>query len=207
MSRIVPNIELQGQASNPGGPNEWAAGENIVTAVRRGVLTNAQPLAVGSPSKIAVATAIETRTSTTVVANSTQLAVPLPGPGTYKFKVVAFSYFTTAVTDGFTGNVNYSGSFTAVGSYVTGYLMNGTTTTTGVQPAEIAAAATTVIAGLTLATYGASVAAATPAVHVLEGTLIATASGTLAFAFAQDVSGVDTTNLGVGSTLEVIRVA
>ena len=41
MSRIVPNIELQGQASNPGGPNEWTPGRPIVCGTRRGVITDA----------------------------------------------------------------------------------------------------------------------------------------------------------------------
>jgi hypothetical protein len=118
-----------------------------------------------------------------------------------------YSYFTTAVTDGITANVNYSGTFTAVGSYLDGWLMNGTTTTTGIQPVEVSSTVNNALAGLTMATYGASVAAATPAVYMLRGNLIATGAGTLAFAFAQSTSGVDTTNLGVGSYMKVTQLS
>jgi hypothetical protein len=153
------------------------------------------------------ATSIETRSSTTTLTNSTQLAFVIPGAGTYAFECVVFSYFTTAVTDGITANINFSGTFTAVGSYVYGDLMNGTVTTTGIQPVEISATVNNALAGLTMATYGASVAAATPAVHFLKGNLIATATGTLAFAFAQSTSGVDTSNLGVGSWMTVTQLS
>lgn len=153
------------------------------------------------------ATSIETRTSTVTLTNSTQLTYAIPGAGTYAFEIVVFSYFTTAVTDGITANVNYSGTFTAAGSYLYGDLMNGTTTTTGIQPVEISSTVNNALAGLTMATYGAGVAVATPAVHFLKGNLIATASGTLAFAFAQSTSGVDTTNLGVGSWMTVTQLS
>ena len=153
------------------------------------------------------ATSIETRTSTTTLTNSTQLTYAIPAAGTYEFEVCAFTYFTTAVTDGFTGNINYSGTFTAVGSYLYGFLMNGTTTALGIQPVEVSATVNNALAGLTLATYGATVAAATPAVHRLKGNLIATGTGTLAFAFAQSTLGVDTTNLGVGSYMKVTQLS
>jgi hypothetical protein len=153
------------------------------------------------------ATAIEQRTSTTTLTNSTQLAYAIPGAGTYAFEALVFSYFTTAVTDGITANVNYSGTFTAVGSYVTGLVMNGTTTTLGIQPVEISSTVNNALAGMTLATYGASVTSATPAVHILKGNLIATGAGTLAFAFAQGTTGIDSTNLGVGSYMTVTQLS
>ena len=153
------------------------------------------------------ATSIEQRTSTTTLTNSTQLTYAVPGAGTYAFEIVVFSYFTTAVTDGITANVNYSGTFTAVGSYVTGLVMNGTTTPTGIQPVEISATVNNALVGMTLLTYGASVAAATPACHILKGNLIATGAGTLAFAFSQSTTGVDTTNLGVGSYMTVTQLS
>lgn len=176
--------------------------------------TNSQWLDVRGPAqpvrgdKVCLqATAIETRSSTTTLTNSTQLTYAIPIAGTYALRLVVYSYFTTAVTDGITANVNYSGTFTAVGSYITGYLMNGTTTTTGIQPVEISATVNNALTGLTMATYGAAVAAATPAVYVIEGELIATGTGTVAFAFAQATSGVDTTNLGVGSYMTVTQVS
>lgn len=153
------------------------------------------------------ATSVETRSSTTTLTNSTQLTYAIPGAGTYEFEVVVFSYFTTAVTDGITANVNYSGTFTAVGSYLCGSFTNGTTTDTGIQPVEISATVNNALAGLTLATYGASVSSATPAVHKIKGNLIATGTGTLAFAFAQSTSGVDTANLGVGSYMTVTQLS
>jgi parallel beta helix pectate lyase-like protein len=153
------------------------------------------------------ATAIETRSSTVTLTNSTYLTYAIPVAGTYQFRIAVFSYFTTAVTDGITANVNYSGTFTAVGSYLTGSLMNGTTTDTGIQPVEISSTVNNALAGLTMATYGASVAAATPAIHLIEGQLIATGTGTLAFAFAQSTSGVDTTNLGVGSYMIITKLS
>lgn len=153
------------------------------------------------------ATAVEQATSTTTLVNSTQLTYAIPGAGTYAFELVVFSYFTTAVTDGITANVNYSGTFTAVGSYVTGLLMNGTTTTLGIQPVEISATVNNALAGMTLATYGASVSSATPACHILKGNLIATGAGTLAFAFAEAVNGIDSANLGVGSYMTVTQLS
>jgi hypothetical protein len=153
------------------------------------------------------ATAIEQRSSTTTLTNSTQLTYAIPAAGTYEFELEVFSYFTTAVTDGITANVNYSGTFTTVGSYLEGYFMNGTTTTTGVQPVEVSATVNNALAGLTLATYGAGVAPATPAIHRIKGNLIATGAGTLAFAFAQSTSGVDTANLGVGSYMKVTQLS
>jgi hypothetical protein len=153
------------------------------------------------------ATAIETRSSTITLTNSTQLTYAIPAAGTYAFEIVVFSYFTTAVTDGITANVNYSGTFTAVGSYLYGDLMNGTTTTLGIQPVEISATVNNALTGLTMATYGASVTSAAPACHFIKGNLIATGTGTLAFAFAQSTSGVDTTNLGVGSWMTVTQLS
>jgi hypothetical protein len=154
-----------------------------------------------------IASAIEQRSSTTTLTNSTQLTYVIPGAGTYEFELKVYSYFTTAVTDGITANVNFSGTFTAVGSYLDGWFMNGTTTTTGVQPIEVSSTVNNALAGLTLATYGASVSSATPAVHMIRGNLIATATGTLAFAFAQSTSGVDTANLGVGSYMKVTQLS
>jgi len=152
------------------------------------------------------ATAIETRTSNTTVANSTQLTYAIPVAGTYEIDLMVFFYATTAGTNGITANVNYSGTFTAVGSYIDGYFMNGTTTTTGVQPAAISTTTTAVIAGLTISATG-STNSATPCVYRLKGTLIATGTGTLAFAFAQNTSGTNTTNLGVGSFLKVKQLS
>jgi hypothetical protein len=154
-----------------------------------------------------VATAIEQRTSTTTLTNSTQLTYAIPVIGTYEFELLVFSYFTTAVTDGITANVNYSGTFTAVGSYLTGFLMNGTTTTLGIQPVEISATVNNALAGLTMATYGAGVTSAAPACHFLKGNLIATGIGTLAFAFAESTSGIDSANLGVGSYMTVTQLS
>lgn len=48
MTRLVPNIELQGQASNPGGPNEWTPGAPIICATRRGVLTTGSKTLLGN---------------------------------------------------------------------------------------------------------------------------------------------------------------
>jgi hypothetical protein len=153
------------------------------------------------------ATAIEQRTSTTTLTNSTQLTYPVPAAGTYAFEALVFSYFTTALTDGITANINYSGTFTTPGSYVTGFLMNGTTTTLGIQPVGISATVNNALAGMTLATYGASVTSAAPACHVLKGNLIATGAGTLAFAFAEAVNGIDSANLGVGSYMTVTQLS
>jgi len=58
MSRIVPNIELQGQAGAVGSNNEWKPGQVVVTGSRRGVLTNSQ-------STVATGTAVQA-TSTTI---------------------------------------------------------------------------------------------------------------------------------------------
>lgn len=153
------------------------------------------------------ATAIETRTSTVTLTNSTQLTYAIPVAGTYAFEVVLFSYFTTAVTNGITANVNYSGTFTAVGSYLCGSFCNGTTTDVAIQPVQVSATVNNALAGLTLATYGASVTSAAPAVHKVRGNLIATGTGTLAFAFAQASSGVNTANLGVGSYMTVTQLS
>lgn len=149
-----------------------------------------------------MATTIETRSSTVTLTNSTQLAYPCAA-GTYAFELLFFSYFTTAVTNGITANINYSGTFTAVGSYLCGSLTNGTTTDLSIQPVQISATVNNALAGLTLATYGASVTSAAPAVHKIKGNLIATGAGTLALAFAQSSSGVNTANLGVGSYMTV----
>jgi hypothetical protein len=152
------------------------------------------------------ATAVEQRTSTTVLVNSNQLTYAIRAAGTYALKLVVYVFASTATTDGITANVNYSGTFTTPGSYITGYLMNGSTAVVGIQPAAIAAAVTTAIAGLTLATL-TPISSATPAVYVLEGTLIATGAGTLAFAFAENLTGLDSANLGVGSYMTVKQLS
>ena len=120
-----------------------------------------------------------------------------------------FSYFTTAVTDGITANVNYSGTLLRRSAPTCNWacVMNGTTTTLGIQPVEISSTVNNALAGMTLATYGASVTSATPAVHILKGNLIATGAGTLAFAFAQGTTGIDSTNLGVGSYMTVTQLS
>ena len=198
MSRLVPNIELQGQASNPGGANEWVANQPIVTGVRRGVLTNALLL-----NKLAAAVAPETRASTTTLTNSTQLQATLNGAGTYAFRVVVYAYNTTAVTGGITANVNYSGNFTAAGSYYGGYAVF-TGGLAAVQPAEVSTTVNNANTALTSTTLG--IVAAAPSVYVLEGTLIATGAGVLAFAFAQSANDADTVNLAVGSYMTVNRL-
>jgi hypothetical protein len=148
------------------------------------------------------ATVIETRTSTTVLSNSTQLAYAL-GPGTYAFELCAYLYSSTAGTDGLTANVNFSGSFTAVGSYYGGYALY--TTPAFIQNAEVAAAVTTANANLTTVLLGTNTAV--PSALHLKGNLIATTAGTLAFAFAESVSGVDTANLGVGSWMILTQLS
>lgn len=163
-------------------------------------------VSLGGVSFAQRASAIEQRTSTIVLTNSTQLTFDIPAAGTYEYELLVFSYFTTAATNGIAANVNYSGTFTLVGSYLTGFYMNGTATTTGVQPVQVSTVVNNILAALTIATYGASVAAATPAVHYLKGTLIATGAGTLAFAFAQASSGVNSANLGVGSWMKVTQL-
>lgn len=150
--------------------------------------------------------AIETRTSTVVLTNSASLQIPIDAAGTYAFHAVIYFHETTSGANGITANMNYSGTFTAPGSYVTGSLMNGSTAVVGIQPAAIVAAVGTAIPGLTLATI-TPLSAATPGVYVLDGTLIATAAGTLAFAFAQNSSGTNTTNVDVGSYLTVDQLA
>lgn len=154
------------------------------------------------------ATAIETRASTTTLTNSTQLAYAIPGPGTYALRLVVYFYATTAGTNGITANVNYSGTFTAVGSYINGYFTNGTTTTTGIQPTQISATVNNALAPFTIAATG-SISSATPCMYVIEGELIATVTslGTLAFAFAQNSSGTNTANLGVGSYMTVTQLS
>ena len=147
------------------------------------------------------ATSPETRQNTTALSNSTQLTVSVPAAGTYAFRLVAFVYGTTAITDGITYNVNYSGTFTAVGSYCGGYYI---TTALVVQTAtEI----NSTVTGYLYSNVFSSISSATPDMIVLEGTLIATSSGTFAFAFAQATSGIDTANLGVGSYLTLMQIS
>jgi hypothetical protein len=144
------------------------------------------------------ATAIETRTSTIVLTNSTQLVIAVPAAGTYAIELVAYVYSTTAVTDGITANLNYSGTFTAVGSYYGGYIIN-TGGLTAIQNAEVSAAVGTANTQMTSVLLGIN--SAQPSSYHIRGNLIATGAGTFAFAFAESVSGVDTCNLGVGSYL------
>ena len=76
VSRLVPNIELQGRAERDGGANEWIPGQTIVTGVRRGVLTNT-PV--------------------------TLIAVPYTAPGTYTWKkpaIVSPASTTTVILVG-----------------------------------------------------------------------------------------------------------
>ena len=57
MSRIVPNIELQGQAGGSGN-NEWIGNQVIVTGTRRGVLTNSQSTVVATAAGISALTTL-----------------------------------------------------------------------------------------------------------------------------------------------------
>ena len=58
MSRIVPNIELQGQAGAVGSNNEWKPSQVIVTGSRRGVLTNSQTTTVATAAGISALTTL-----------------------------------------------------------------------------------------------------------------------------------------------------
>ena len=150
------------------------------------------------------ATSIEQRTSTTTLTNSTQLTVAIPAAGTYRVELHAYLYSTTAVTDGVTANMNYSGTFTAIGSYYGGYAIY-TGGLTAVQNEEFSATVNNANTQLTSITLGTN--SAQPSSHVLTGNLIATGAGTLAYAFAESVSGVDTCNLGVGSYMTVTQLS
>lgn len=137
-------------------------------------------------------TALESRTSTTVPANSIYLTYAIPGAGTYRIR--ALGAIATAGTGGLSANLNFSG-----------------TSTSSVVDLSFG--------GGSLSGFGGSIASATTTVQitgngnsnnwilVADATLIATGAGTVAVAFAQGTSNVSPVSLAVGSTMTVERIA
>lgn len=144
-----------------------------------------------------VATAIETRTSTTAQSNSSQLTYAIPVTGTYAIRAVAYLFM--AVGPGYACGMNYSGSFTANSSMMG--LFEVSSTPANFKQTQMNAVASNMINNTGNATNGV------PFVVVIEATLTATGTGTLAFNFAQQVSNINPTTLGIGSYMQVTKIA
>src|ERR1035437_1350311 len=78
MSRLVPNIELQGRAERDGGVNQWLPGQPIVTGTRRGVLTNSE---AGNQSFNGAVATTGTWTKPSNLSPNSTTRVILVGPG------------------------------------------------------------------------------------------------------------------------------
>lgn len=135
----------------------------------------------------------ETVTSSTALQNDNHLSASIPANGTYAFRLVLFGTCASATPDlkmAFTspaGTLLWGTLAPDVASNVT-----GATSTYRTQTGS----------GNTL-----SVGAGTDFMVVVEGTFVATATGTLQFQWAQDVSNASGVTLKLGSTMRVERIA
>ena len=118
-------------------------------------------------------------------------------PGTYRFRAVVFYQTAGVAAIGISVGANYSGTYTIASSPVT-----GTVAGTGFAGGLVANVATTSIVGST-----APGATGSPSVAILEGTLVATGSGSLAISFSQNASNATATTLMIGSYLEIVQAS
>lgn len=131
------------------------------------------------------------RANTTTASNDPDLQIALPAAGTYVLEGYAFSWGTATTGQGIQGNVNYSGTFTAASSP---WLSNN------------AAISTSQTTGLLGFANLLSTAAPGGSQFNLGGALVATASGTLGFSWAQNSSNANATNVNASSWWRVTRV-
>lgn len=156
---------------------------------------------------VAIKSAVTTRSNTNVTANDPDLAIALPGAGTYRFKLVISSYTGGSAGSNFQYGMNYSGTYTA-GSSGWGALQenaSGTGSTFGgvaVQsgPGGLGTQTPNGPVGGPFGFFNAS--------QMIEGILVATGAGTLALDWAQVTSnGTSPVSVAPGSYMFVKKIA
>lgn len=148
-------------------------------------------------------TASTTRTSTATITADPDLTVAIPAAGTYHFKSVLRVEATAAGANG-----KFKVGFIQPGGTVYGAGLGpiATLTTGSSGSVETSAFVDSNTTTATLA-YGVSETAGLFTTIVIEGTLIATAAGNFAVAWAQNASNTIGTVLLAGSTFRVERAA
>lgn len=149
----------------------------------------------------AVKAALTSRASTVVLANDPNLVIAIPVAGTYEVELVFNAWNTASAAAGVSWNLNYSGTFTAASSFAAP-AGNNSGLTYVVTSSLIAAAATT-----SMFSNNVAVTAATATVMIVKGTLVATGTGNLGFAWAEAATNATGTNVGAGSRLSARRIA
>lgn len=142
--------------------------------------------------------ATETRTSTTTLTNSSSLALTL-GAGTYAVSAYILLNQAAAAGGGLAFNLNFSGTMTAGASqFINVQSVSGAVVE---QSQAISATVNNLVYGT--ASFGQTFTFNA----ILTGVLTATGSGTFAFAFAQNVSNGNATQLLPGSYLTVTQLS
>lgn len=147
-----------------------------------------------------VKSATTSRNTTTTLANDPDLTIALLAAATFSFEICAFCNGTTTGTQGIAANVNYSAGFTAAGS-------NASVLLTPTPSFFVSAVQSTVTGsgGIQIGTI--VVAGAGASILLLKGSLVATAAGTIAFAWAQSSSSANNTNVLQGSYMTVTQLS
>jgi hypothetical protein len=138
------------------------------------------------------------RASTTVLTNDPDLAVALPGAGTYVARLVIFGG-PGNVTGGIAFNINYSGTFTAATS---GWWYTWFNTTIGNT-----SVGSDVSMSATVNNSQASFNTVNLGPTYIDVVLVATGAGTLGFAWAQQTSNGVAADINNPSYMIVTRVA
>jgi hypothetical protein len=141
--------------------------------------------------------ATTSRASTTTPSNDPDLTFSITLAGTYAFK--GWIPWSSTANAGMNLNVNYSGTFTAGGSYLGVSNLSTVGPFTGSLVQVTAAPSTSLVSAS--GTTGANVQGFT-----IQGSITATGAGTLAFAWAQNASSVTATNVIQGAYMIVTRV-
>jgi hypothetical protein len=184
-------------ASNGGlfmnGATGGSQGAGTINAT--GLYVNGVAVGSGSTTVYKPATATEGRASSTTPTNSTQLTYAITATGTYQIECLVFFYNVSSPTAGVNFNINYSGTFTATSSPLQ--------ENSAINSVNVASS----VGNALFTDTGVSNSASTPYGFLIKGSITVTGTGTLAMAFAQNSASVNQTTLGIGSYLNVTKVA
>lgn len=165
--------------------------------VSSGYFVNGVALAVPTTKVKAAATV---RALNVTPSNDPDLVFAVPAAGTYGFEIVVSTFNALAAANGIKGNVNFSGTLTAAGSwYASDVFANSGAI------ANITIALGTVV---TAADFNGSTALASPGtVLCIKGVLTATSAGTLGFSWSQSASAATGSTVQQGSFMTITKLA
>jgi hypothetical protein len=158
--------------------------------------SNVSPLGLSITKVKAAGT---TRSTVTVLANDPDLVYAIPIAGTYAYELIAYPVQSLAGSVGIGCNINYSGTFTALGSLC---ISDGLGTTVA-APAVPGTTGTLTTSTLNIGAFNS----VNNGFVRFRGTILATGTGTLGFAWAQFTSSATTLTINAGSSLIITRLS